>query len=164
MRQKTTVFGVAPLFNISSSARRELKSAALAQTLNLMFSLSGGRPITAGSFKDSRSVTTSNVSFVAVAVSAKILMLRGIVLLNVPISENAFLKSSPLLSIVTNALRFQHYSPYFNAVCLIYNQSFHVFLVFSGVQHAMKILIFNRLLGLIYSNWIFPLAASCTTC
>jgi len=58
-----------------------------------MFSLSGGRSITAGFLRARRSVTTYNVSFVAVAVSAKTFTLRGMMLLNVPISENAL---SPL--------------------------------------------------------------------
>ena len=61
-----------------------------------MLGLSGEIPTTTGSCKDSRYLTASKVSRVAVAVTAMMFTLEGIILLNSPMEAKAVRNSSPL--------------------------------------------------------------------
>jgi len=89
VQQNKTVFGIFDGCFTDSSANSEQISSTLEHglTKHLMLSLSGCKPMTMGSLSKSLSVTKSKVSFVAVAVSAKMLMVRGTMFLRIPISE-----------------------------------------------------------------------------
>lgn len=72
----------------------------LLSTIYLILGLLGGKPTIDGLSIDRWCIALSNVSFVAVAVSAITLTDLGIKLRMLPISENALRKSFPLHEII----------------------------------------------------------------
>ena len=96
--QNTTVFEAVERFSSNSFASHSHNLGMLGQgwTESFMFGLSGGKPMMAGFCIDVREITHFRVSWVTVAVNARILTSLGNKLLILPSSAKAFRNSSPL--------------------------------------------------------------------